>query len=99
MPGSSTERQRVEKCESCRYWVVFPDSSNYGNCCRYAPVVGLPDVDQSVLTVWPNVGWDDWCGEYKPGGGNGGGVVIPSSAWPNYTFTGVAMPSTTSLST
>lgn len=55
-------------CTGCRYSQVDTaedDGMPIWRCHRYPPqLVGL---DGEVLQSWPNVGPDDWCGEYMPG--------------------------------
>lgn len=56
-------------CGGCRY---FSGGSSYlGVCRRYAPrpVVHLPDTGIACIEpVWPQVDFNDWCGEWKAKG-------------------------------
>ena len=52
-------------CQGCRYW--FGDSSvgnKEGECHFYPPQVVV--VDEDILTYWPEVSPDDYCGQFAP---------------------------------
>jgi|GEM_PF-2907155 hypothetical protein len=65
---------KAERCELCRYFELHTGESDMltdlvdgllgsedvaGRCRRYPP-----------NPKWPGVKLDDWCGEFKPDGGN-----------------------------
>lgn len=56
----------MDKCEWCRY---FQSAGIVGECRRNAPVTTLshenPGMPEKQVTLWPLVGADDWCGEYR----------------------------------
>lgn len=55
------------KCENCKFFFRFPESSalkNKGQCRRYPPVVEKVD-DISYQSKFPIICDDDWCGEFK----------------------------------
>lgn len=59
----------MKTCKTCRYGSF--DNELHGNCYRYAPrpVVwgAMRDEDDPLanLAVWPQIGEDDWCGEWE----------------------------------
>ena len=54
------ESMSGEKCDGCRFYHWW--STQYsGQCRRYPPKI----VDRHAER-WPNVGPDDWCGEFEP---------------------------------
>lgn len=57
-------------CTSCRYSQVDHGSEDEGfmdgpllRCHRFPPAVFA--LDDVASQTWPNVGPDDWCGEYE----------------------------------
>lgn len=47
-----------ESCKSCRFF-------EHGSCLRYPPVV-LARPDHNILSMWPDVDVESWCGEHVP---------------------------------
>ena len=43
------------KCQDCKFFEAYYEGSAGGNCRRYAPAIGQPEV-----------GVNDWCGEFCP---------------------------------
>lgn len=58
-----------ESCADCRYWKPLASLCKVGLCRRYPPtIIIVPESTYAVeeeLTRWPDVGFDDWCGEWK----------------------------------
>ena len=65
-----TKNDRTNRCENCQF--VNNDSGTPGwySCRRYAPRPPLNgEIDMhmkgGMMTCWPGVNADDWCGEYQ----------------------------------
>ncbi len=54
------------RCNSCRHYdpTAFGEA-NYGHCRRYPPVAVEKQANGLPRGVWPVVGYDDSCGEYR----------------------------------
>lgn len=55
-------------CTSCRFSQVDHDDEGFVDgpllrCHRYPPTVA--SVGDEMAQTWPNVGPEDWCGEYR----------------------------------
>ena len=54
------------KCEDCK-WCVLVENIASGKeeffCHKKSPVIG--GTSERTYTVWPQVGFDYWCGEFK----------------------------------
>lgn len=61
-----------ESCASCRFWNGEPDAKWGEAACRIRAPRAYPQSDpsyvSSVITVWPETRYNDWCGEYQPAG-------------------------------
>ncbi len=55
-------------CNSCRHYdrTAF-GTANYGHCRRYPPIAIETQPGGLPRGIWPVVGYDDSCGEYRPG--------------------------------
>ena len=55
------------RCNSCRHYdpTAF-GRANYGHCRRFPPVAVEKQANGLPRGVWPVVGYDDTCGEYRP---------------------------------
>ena len=54
-------------CNSCRFYDATAfGGANYGHCRRYPPVAVEKQAGGLPRGVWPVVGYDDSCGEYRP---------------------------------
>jgi hypothetical protein len=53
-----------EECGNCAYFA--PDQEH---CRRYPPTTHIDSSERisQVLTLWPTVRREDWCGEYRAG--------------------------------
>lgn len=56
-PGASKMK---ETCETCKYYK--------NRCCRFNAPIGMVDKfgydEPRIMTMWPEVFCDDWCGQY-----------------------------------
>jgi hypothetical protein len=56
-------------CKHCRYFLLTREEQNTGICRRYAPkpiFLHQSKRDIPAVTRWPDVGPEDWCGEFDP---------------------------------
>ena len=55
-------------CNACRHYdrTAF-GTANYGHCRRYPPIAIETQPGGLPRGLWPVVGYDDSCGEYRPG--------------------------------
>ena len=56
-------------CETCRFWngVKHVNEEPYpvkGECRRCSPLV-TGGMMSNIVTIWPETGLSDWCGEYQ----------------------------------
>jgi len=51
---------RSDQCDACRYWRNLLGQSQLGQC-RIAP----PVPSSGGSAAWPEVGADDWCGQFQ----------------------------------
>ncbi len=61
-----------EHCGNCRYWIVFDDREDLGDCKRFPPQNrGETDSQGESLPEYPTTEPRQWCGEWndKPDGG------------------------------
>ena len=56
-----------DRCETCRYaWKVWGHSNAHLECRRHAPRgVTVENYAYRDKAVWPEVGFSEWCGEFK----------------------------------
>ena len=56
-------------CENCRFYAVNPVSVDFNTCNKHAPkpvtVNEANDLHSDIVSVWPRVLPDDWCGEFE----------------------------------
>lgn len=53
-------------CETCRYAAVgISAKDDHRLCRRRAPVVVSCGIDGVPYAIWPEVGEQDWCGEFE----------------------------------
>ena len=68
-----TDELLLFRCGTCIYFDDLSTHTNmdkpFGHCRRYAPKTenfkSVADRFQPVVTKWPRVLVDDWCGEWK----------------------------------
>ena len=54
-------------CNSCRFYDATAfGKANYGHCRRYPPIGVERQTGGLPRGIWPVVGYDDSCGEYRP---------------------------------
>lgn len=60
-----------ESCATCRFWNGEHGAKFGTEVCRIRAPRAYPQPDpsyvSSVLTVWPETRYNDWCGEYHRG--------------------------------
>lgn len=54
-------------CETCRFFKLWRNETVCGVCCAHPPTVHVcRAVMHPLVTVWPEVKTENWCGEHKP---------------------------------
>jgi hypothetical protein len=51
-----------ERCDACKFFNLYFEDDDDGECRRYAPG------SKEGYARWPSVDRDNWCGEYKSKG-------------------------------
>lgn len=63
MSGLNPGVTETESCRNCHF--LQPDyCTNGGYCHRRAPII-VQIENGNLMTMWPKVGPDDWCGEFE----------------------------------
>jgi hypothetical protein len=52
----------MQSCANCRYY-RYPEGG-FSTCRRHSPI--CPSLDLNLVTSWPLVNPEDWCGEWAP---------------------------------
>ena len=57
---------RNQLCCDCRYWCSYDKTTDQGLCRRHAPKPPLTWLynQDALVTKWPLVFGDEWCGEW-----------------------------------
>lgn len=65
-------RDNNQTCKDCQFWEFSRKFDNYWGNCKINPPVVIPyfpaknEYDPVPHeTVFPKVGYDDWCGQFK----------------------------------
>lgn len=54
------------ECSRCLYYSPSDEDPHTGECRRHPPVVfDRPGQWVERMSVWPDVNWLNWCGEFK----------------------------------
>lgn len=62
---------REERCENCGLWEKSddPEKKDFGICHANAPrpavISQIGTIEATYTIVWPMLGKDDWCGQWK----------------------------------
>ena len=69
-----------ERCETCRFYQKYSEVSvcrrNPPQLCGWFLQGGeFPELARIWQARFPEVGYDDWCGEYQPANDNCGNLV------------------------
>jgi len=51
---------------NCKNCIFFHEINIWGECRRYAPRYSNEVGINGTQTVWPEVGSNQWCGEFSP---------------------------------
>lgn len=56
-------------CKNCRFYCENPVSVDFSTCNRHSPkprtINEDSDLHSDIVSVWPRVLPDDWCGEFE----------------------------------